>query len=504
MTAVLERNEAAWRADCERVFALHRQGQLAEAADGCRVLLAERKAPAILHLLGIITAQLGHLDAAIELLAEASSAGPGDPLIEFNLGRMLWQRGRFAEALERFTAAVRSDPADVTALFWQGNALRMLQRPAEALLAYDQLLRRQVLHPEALCARAGALQDLGRTEEALRAYEALTARFPDYPQANYQLGLCRLQLGIWDGAWAPTEWRRRLHTLSIAARAFPYPQWDGLQSLEGRTLVLHHEQGFGDTVQMCRFARVLERRGAHVALLVPAPLRALLETLSPTVDVLPEEFTPERADFHCPMMSLPAALGLLPSALPGEIPYLAADPARARRWHERLGNEQALRVGLAWAGGFRADQPETWPMNERRNVRLADLAPLRRPGVRLFSLQKGAAAEAELATLREGAGWRIEDLSAELGDFADTAAVIANLDLVVTVDTAVAHVAGALGKPVWILNRFDSCWRWMNGRADSPWYPTARLYRQARMGEWGEVIARVGDDLDALARARAS
>jgi hypothetical protein len=203
-------------------------------------------------------------------------------------------------------------------------------------------------------------------------------------------------------------------------------------------------------------------------------------------------------------MSLPLAFKTTLATIPAQVPYLATNAAQVARWRDRLGAKSKPRVGLAWAGGFRASQPDSWAVNERRNIALAKFAALDHPDLEFISLQKGAAAESELARLQAGA-WQgpfITDVAHLLQDFSDTAALIENLDLVISVDTSMAHLAGALGKPGWILNRFDSCWRWLVGRTDSPWYPTAKVYQQTRAGDWETVLRQVRSDLDALAIGR--
>jgi len=242
-----------------------------------------------------------------------------------------------------------------------------------------------------------------------------------------------------------------------------------------------------------------------VILEVPEPLVGLLGSLDGVAQLVPYGDLLPPFDLHCPLMSLPLAFRTTLSTIPACVPYLAADRRKVLEWSQRLGERRRLRVGLVWSGGFRPQQPELWPVNRRRNIPLAKLAPLAHTDAQFFSLQKGDAAEAELAGLI-AQGWngpQLTDHSSLLTDFSDTAALVEQLDLVIAVDTSTAHLAGALGKPVWILNRFDSCWRWLLDRTDSPWYPTVRLYRQDRPGDWDSVVQRVRVDLDDLARSRA-
>jgi hypothetical protein len=245
----------------------------------------------------------------------------------------------------------------------------------------------------------------------------------------------------------------------------------------------------GDTLQFCRYAPLLAARGATVLLRTPEPLQRLLRTLDGVSQVLSETEPPPPFDLHCPLMSLPLACGTLVETIPATVPYLRADPAAAARWRERLRPLPGLRVGLVWGGNPRPGDPGANAVDRRRSIGLARLAPLTGiPGVSFVSLQKGAAAALAAAP---PAGMALHDWTDELTDFADTAALVAALDLVISVDTSVVHLAGALARPVWVLNRFALCWRWLRGRTDSPWYPTARLFRQPAPGDWDSVVAEV-------------
>ncbi len=278
---------------------------------------------------------------------------------------------------------------------------------------------------------------------------------------------------------------------------FPQPLWLGEQDIAGKTLFLWWEQGLGDTIQFCRYATLAEARGAQVVMSVQQPLRELLKRISPTIRIVEQDEVPADFDYHCPLLSLPVAFGTTLETIPAKIPYLRSNSEKSLFWQEKLGEKNKPRVGLVWSGGFRPDQPEVWSVNRRRNIPLATLAALKNPDIEFYSLQKGQPAESELAELVRGNwdGPRLIDFTSLLNDFSDTAALIENLDLVISVDTSTAHLAGALGKPVWILNRFDTDWRWLLERTDSPWYPTAKLYRQEKAGDWDAVVRRVKTDL---------
>jgi hypothetical protein len=242
--------------------------------------------------------------------------------------------------------------------------------------------------------------------------------------------------------------------------------------------------------------------GARVILEVQRPLKSLLATIDGAAQVIGSGDSLPAFDFYSSLMSLPAALRTTLATVPAHVPYLKSNAEKRLIWKEKLGETAKRRVGLVWSGGFRPDQPELWSVNRRRNIPLAKLAPLKHPGIEFYSLQKGQPAESELSDLVAGMwdGPHLVDFTHLLHDFSDSAALMDQMDLVISVDTSMAHLAGALGKPVWLLNRFDSCWRWLLDRTDSPWYPTLRLYRQEILGDWDGVVDKVRRDLVQAAR----
>jgi hypothetical protein len=305
-------------------------------------------------------------------------------------------------------------------------------------------------------------------------------------------------LGDFETGWRELEWRKKLPT-PIANRQYRQPIWSGAEGIGGQTLFLYWEQGLGDTIQFCRYARKVLERGARVIMSVPDSLVSLMEPLDPAIQIIGVTQDAPPFDVHAPLMSLPMAFKTRLASIPCDCPYVAADAAKAALWRERLGASRGPRIGLVWNGGFRPEQPEVWRANERRNIPFSDIAGLKLPGFDFFSLQKGEPAESELKILRP-AHWPEDNfinLAHDLRDFSDTAALIENLDLVISIDTAVAHLAGAMGKPVWLLLPPVPDWRWLLTREDSPWYPTARLFRQTAWGDWPELIARVRGQLAA-------
>jgi hypothetical protein len=368
----------------------------------------------------------------------------------------------------------------------------------QALASYEQAIALKPAYAEAHSNRGNALSRLKLCDAAIASYDRAIALNPDYVEAQFNKSLLLLLIGRFEQGWPLYEWRKK-KAIPVAARVYPQPLWLGGETLAGKTILLYEEQGLGDTIQFCRYAKLVAGFGAKVVLEVPPQLTALLAGIGDGVQVVESGAPLPAFDFQCPLLSLPLALGTTVSTIPADIPYLVADPAKSRFWKQKLGEKNQRQVGLVWSGGIRPNQPVS--VNRRRNIPLARLAALRHPDIAFYSLQKGQPGEAELAELKRGNwdGPAIADHSREINDFSDTAALMDNLDLIISVDTATAHLAGALGKPVWILNRFDTCWRWLLDRTDSPWYPTAKLYRQETDGDWDGVIRRVAADLKEFA-----
>jgi tetratricopeptide (TPR) repeat protein len=363
-------------------------------------------------------------------------------------------------------------------------------------VSFEKAIALKPDYAEAHYNRGCTLQDLMRPEDALASYDRAIALKPDYASAYWNKSLCLLLMGRFEQGWRLHEWRKKLAE-PVAARVFPQPLWLGEEDIAGKTLFLWWEQGFGDTIQFCRYSKLAEARGAKVFMSVQQPLRALLKESCPTIQIIDQNEVPTDFDYHCPLLSLPLAFGTTLETIPADIPYLKANAEKSLFWQEKLGAKSKPRVGLVWSGGFRPNQPELWSVNSRRNIPLAKLAVLKNPDIEFYSLQKGQPAESELAELTRDNwdGPRIIDFTSLLNDFSDTAALLENLDLLISVDTSTAHLAGALGKPIWILNRFDTDWRWPPDRTGSPWYPTVKSYRQEKAGDWDGVVRRLKANL---------
>jgi predicted O-linked N-acetylglucosamine transferase (SPINDLY family) len=546
-----ESGPASLRQLFERANAEQAAGRLAEAEATCREILARDETHSgAWHLLGILALRAGNPQAAAAHVERAVALAPARADCRCTLGFILRALDHPDEAEALFRQAIERDPDFVEAHYLLGNLLRETQRPGDAEPSYRRVLglnprhhqahnnlgaalgelnrydeaaehfRRaialkpdyaealsnlghalralgQAREAEAACRRALAiaprfatahlnlglaLQDLGRLDAALDSFRQSSMCDPGYAKAHACEGMLQLLRGELAAGWEKYEARWRLEDLP--PRSFAQPQWRG-EPLEGKTILLHAEQGFGDTIQFLRYVPRAVARGARVVVEVQRPLVPLARRISGVTVVARGDPLPA-FELHCPLLSLPLAFGTTLDTIPAATPYLTVDPERAAQWRARIagegGLEVGLKVGLAWAGS-------AVHRNDRnRSIPFAQLAPLLGvEGVRWFSLQVGPRA-GELAERKDAS---IADLAPGLTDFGETAAAIAALDLVICADTAVAHLAGALGRPVWLLPPFAPDWRWLTGRDDSPWYPSMRLFRQQRAGDWDGVVERV-------------
>jgi tetratricopeptide (TPR) repeat protein len=407
-----------------------------------------------------------------------------------NRGNTLRQLKRYNEALASCERALALAPNFAEAHCNRGNALYALQRFEEALASYDRALALRSSYAEALTNRGVVLQDMMRLGEALASHDGALAVRPDFAGAHVNQALCLLLMGDFGRGWQKHEWRWDTDPLQNERRRFAQPLWIGSPEIAGKTILLHAEQGFGDTLQFCRYVPLVAQHAARVILEVQGPLCELLRALPGAAQIVARGDALPDFDMHCPLLSLPLAFATRLDSIPSKTPYLTAPESKAREWRKALGKHERPRVGLVWAGNPRKELPNANRIDAQRSIAFAHLTPLFQvSGCGFFSLQKGEDAVQQLrdSPLRQ----HVVDRTDDLHDFSDTAALIENLDLVIAVDTAVAHLAGALGKPFWLLNRYNTCWRWLLDREDSPWYPTARLFRQDDSREWDGVIARV-------------
>ncbi len=473
--------------------ALRRLQRLPEALASYEQALALQPELAVAHNnRGLVLQALGRYRDAALSYERAVALQPQFAEVHNNLAALQCELGEPAAALASCARALELQPGMRGVRANLGAALRDLGRAAEALAQYEQALRETPHSAAAHCNRGNALFDLRRLDEAVASYDRAIALDPHYAQAYFNKSVCLLLAGEFAQGWPLYEWRKRLAHATAPPRAAP--AWDGTQPLAGRRLLIYADQALGDTLQFCRYALLAQQRGAQVTLRVQPQLTGLLASLGAAIRVTGASEEPPECDLQCALLSLPLAFGTTLAEVPDAVPYLAAEPQRVALWRERLG-AAAFRVGIAWQGsGHRIDIGRSVPL-----AMFARLAAV--PGVRLISLQKGYGAE---QLPRDPAAMALELPGAEFDAgpqaFLDSAALMQHLDLVITCDTALAHLAGALGRPVWVALKHVPDWRWLLERADNPWYPSMRLFRQAQPGDWEGVFGAICHELARLAR----
>jgi tetratricopeptide (TPR) repeat protein len=539
----------------QEALALHRLGRLDEAEKiYSRVLKAHPGQFDALHLCGMLKLQRGRVGEAFRLITEALKVDPRSADAHCNLGLVLNALKRGSDAIESFERALALEPDHVEALNNRGRALVEAGRAAEALACFDHALRIAPRHVEAQINRGNALLGLGRHEEAIAEYDKVLAVQPNHPGAHFNRGnalaelsrypdavvayeralavapgnakalkncgvaltalnrhrdalacydralaldrsdadahfnraLAILGLGDYRAGFAAYEWRWKRSGMP-PRRNLGRPLWLGEYPLARKTILLHAEQGLGDTIHFIRYAALLARAGATVVVEAPRALASLLARVSGVAQVVEHGAPLPRFDVHCPIASLPLALRTEPHAIPADIPYVSAAEELLARWQTRLETVARPRIALAWSGS-------AIHVNDRnRSIALARLDPLLSvAGAGFISVQRDLRAEDQELIERDR---RIVHVGAELADFDDTAAVLALADLTICVDTSVAHLAAAMGRPTWIMLPFAPDWRWTLAAENTPWYPAARLFRQHALGDWDGVIRRVRDQL---------
>jgi tetratricopeptide (TPR) repeat protein len=478
---------------------LSQLGRIEEALERARASLAIRSDLPEPHFnFGHIMHQLGRVDEAMAAYHRAIELRPTYADALCNLGSLYNSAGKPDQAIELYQRAIAAKPGAAEAYSNMANAMQSKDILEETIPLYQKAISLRPDYAEAYSNLGVTLTLMGRYADAVAYYERAIAARPDFAKGHFHLAIGSLMHGDFARGWAEYEWRWRMPDFPSPRRPFTQPTWSGGEVPAGAsTILLHGEQGIGDTIQFSRFVPLVGQRGWRVILEVQPGLTRLFEMSGRLgADVLCERVNPDKAhlppfDRHVPLASLPLVTGRIEpsrSDFP-TAPYLRVSDELNAQWRERLESAAggAFKIGLVWAGS------PTHRSDARRSAKLVNLKGLWRDGAKFFSLQKGPAAVQASAP---PPGIDLVDLAEQITDFADTAAIINALDLLICVDTAAAHLAGALGRRCWLLLPVASDWRWMLGRTDSPWYPTLRLFRQARRGDWNEVVSRVAVELD--------
>jgi len=498
-------------------------GQFEQAATYCQLALQEEPERAeALKILSGIRFMEGRLDEALATLQRAAALDPNDPKVHANLGSILTRLNRPEEAVACYRRALALDPNYAEAHYNLGAMLTQLERHEEALACYDRVLALMPNHGRTLINRGSALSALNRHEEAIACYDKILAGDPQYAEAetnrgtalqwlnrvdeaidrydtalavrpedavaHWNKGLAALYRGDFETGWREYEWRWRKPDFGGNRRDYPQPQWRGETDVAGKTILIFSEQGLGDVIQFCRYAPLLAERGATVLVECQAVLKPLLRSLPRVAGVYARGEPLPPFDLQCPMMSLPLAFKTDAASIPANVPYLAPSAETAAQWRARLGAKTKPRIGLAWSGN------PTQKNDRNRSMALARLAPLVADARFEFHALQKDIRESDRATLAGLPQLRVH--SEALADFDDAAALTAEMDLTISVCTSIVHLAGAMARPAWAMLTFSPDWRWLMERADSPWYPTVRLFRQTKVGDWDDVIARVRAALD--------
>jgi Tfp pilus assembly protein PilF len=468
----------------------HRQGRNAEALRlVAAVLKRAPRSAEVLNNYGLILGALERHEEALACFEDALAYCADYPLARKNRATSLKSLARHEEALGAFAIILSAQPDDIDVLNECGGLLLRLGCPDAAIACYDKALAIAPGVVELHINKGSTLAAANRFAEALESFAAATAIAPQRAEAHYKASLIHLRRGDFKKGWRDYEWRWRTEPAPKVRRT-DAPLWRGEQMLQGKTILLLAEQGFGDTLHFIRYVPLVAALGATVILDVPPPLREIAAGVAGVASVLdPSESTPP-VDYYCPLLSLPLAFQTEVASIPANVPYIRPSPERLAKWRDRLPQNGRLRVGLCWAGS------KEHLNDHNRSIapgRFAEIFAL--PNLDFISVQKDIApAQAEILRRHH-----VLVLGQDFEDFADTAAVLAQIDLLLSVDTSVAHLAGAMGKAVALLLPFPAEWRWLSDRTDSPWYPTMRLFRQTTTGDWDSPLEQLHRELSTVA-----
>lgn len=466
----------------------HQEGNFGLASEIYReILIGHPEHFHAIFLLGTLNLQQGNNDMAIVLLKKALELKPDYAMAHCNIGTALKELGKLDEAVAscRHATALKPDYPDAHNNL--GIVLKKQGKIDEAIESYNRAIALNPNYAVAYSNLGFALQEGGKLDEAMAAYRHAIGLEPDLGDAHMNMSTLLLLTENFIDGWREYEWRFR--TKDSNSRTFQQPRWDG-PPLNGQSILVHTEQGFGDTIQFVRYLPAVQALGGHVIFECQKELYRLLRDckgIDEVIERIPDHGPSVKYDVHIPLLSLPGIFRTTQDNIPSKIPYISADSKLVAQWRTRLAHDEEYKVGIVWAGSPRHKK------DSRRSCSLADFAPLAEvPGLVFYSLQKGPTSK---EALKPPPGMNVINLQNELNDFTDTAAAITNLDLVISVDTAAVHLAGAIGKPVWALLHFAPDWRWLLKRDDSPWYPNLRLFRQTKRDDWSIVFKKIKNAL---------
>jgi tetratricopeptide (TPR) repeat protein len=438
--------------------------------------------------IGNLFQETGKLDEAIINYQKATDIDPNFAGAHYNLGVVFQEKDQLNEAIAAYQKAIHLNPSYADAYHDLGYLLQMNGELDEAIRCYQKALEISPNLFDAYNNLGRAFQEQRKLDEAITSYQKALQINPDFADAHWNIALINLLKGNFIEGWKGYEWRWRLE--GVSQRNFSQPLWDGTD-IQGCTILLHAEQGFGDTIQFIRYASLVAERGAKVIVECQKELSSLLRNVGGVSEVIAKGGQLPEFDVHCPLLSLPLVFATTVQTIPATTPYLSTNSSSVKNWKDKIKRDDSkLRIGIIWSGN---------PKNIKLRYKSCSLnafAPLAKlEGITFYSLQKGESAE---QTKNPPEGIELIDYTEEIEDFSDTAALIENLDLVISVDTAAAHLAGALGKPIWTLLPYAADWRWLINRDDSPWYPTMRLFRQPSFRDWKSVIERICIELQKI------
>jgi tetratricopeptide (TPR) repeat protein len=423
---------------------------------------------------------LGQFENALSSFDDALLLRPAFAAAHNNRGNLLHTLQRDGEAVASYDVAIALDPDYAQAFFNRGVALQFMDRNLEASASYADAIKIKPDYAEAFNNQGNVFQNMNLYQNALNAYHQAQTIDPEYGDAHWNEALCRLKTGDFENGWEKYEWRWQNSISNPSKQQFIHPLWQGKENLDGKTILLHSEQGLGDTIQFFRYAAMVSKLGAKTLLQVHPSLAVLLRNRLRGVKILSRAAT-EEYDFHCPLLSLPLAFNTKLWAIPASPSYLFSDPAISTLWQNKIGLKNYPRVGLVWSGNKQNAN------DHQRSAALLEFAKLFRHDIQWFSLQKEISNDEDSWLKMHG----VNHYGNQLNSFSETAALIEQMDLVISVDTAVAHLAAAMGKPTWVLLAHNADFRWLLGRSDSPWYPSVQLFRQPEIGDWSTVFARL-------------